>query len=332
MRILKFLAIYCIVGTAMAGTITLSSERHSALLYPMWCQGFYSCGQATYFVINGSRPSQEPLQLLEWKVDQVLSIFQSTPREDLYDAYSLAMTPDCHQLFMGSYNGGLTYRFDLSGDFKRLSIDGALSEQLFFYQNRLVRSSRKGKPILKPLNGEPLTGLSAISQVLAQDKRHPVEDHNNFNRTVLTVSGDRMAICYSMYDRIRVFNLKTGALEQTIPIGRPFPSYQPPPPDYPVKRGQDYRHRVMTWNSSFHSLQSLRFRAGQVFGLFRKGFDTQGVWVAFDQANSFYWDNDKEQTKLLDIQEKRYFLATVNGLEEEEVLWTLWDSLTLPGR
>ena len=330
----KFILPWLCSSMLLGGTITLTSNNHSTLLYPLWWQSFFSCGDNLYIVINGSRISQEPLHLLEWHGDRALSIFQTTPREDLYKAYSLAMSTDCNQLFMGSYQAGATYRFDLSGHFKLVAKDEALSEELFYYQDRLIRSAKDSGQMLRVLSGDPLPALAKINKVLGKDKEHPVDARNNFNKTVLAVYKDTLVICYALDNRVRLFDLKTGELRQVYSIGKPFRGYRTPPSDF-VARGPGYRQRVIAWKTSFHNLLVLRMAQDQVYGFFIKDSDGLGVWAALggpENKKPLVWDNNQEDTVLLDILDQRFVLGKVKGLDEDEVVWRLWDSPSLPDR
>ena len=321
---------YCLLARPLcAGTITLSSSKYPALLYPMWYHEFLTCGDTTYISIEGSRPSQEPFQILEWKQDRVVSIFQSSPRENIYKAYSQVMSEDCEQFFLGAYFGGGTYSFDLSGKFQMVASDGSLSEALFVYKGGLVRAGKNntGAP-LKVLSGTALPGLERINQRLRKVPPHPVDGRFNFNKTVLAHDGTLLALAYCIQPEVFLFNLESGELVKIIRISGLFPGYLPPSDTFPVKNGPDLNHRTITWFSSFHILLSLRAYENKIYAFFRKGYESQGVWA--ELGGSYIWDNDKQATILMDITPEGCILGTTTGQSSDEVLWTLRRSNTLP--
>ena len=311
-----------------AGSITLSSSKYPRLLYPMWYNDFLYCDDTIYILVSGSRPSQEPLQILEWKQDRVLSIFQSTPREDLYKTYSLAISGDCERIYMGAFFGGSTYSFDLSGKFELAGGDEALSEALFVYKGGLVRGAKDTKVPLKVLRGNTLPVLDPINKRLNEITPHPVEARFNFNRVVLAREGQLLAVGAGLQHQVFLFDLENGNLLEILNIRVPFRGYRAPPDTFSLKRGPDYHHRTVSWFISFHSLLSLRVYQGKVFGRFRMDDESHGVWV--ELGGSYRWDNDKQPTILMDITPGGCILGTTTGQDSDEVTWTLWRSKTLP--
>ena len=318
----------CCFLSLSAGSITLSSSKYPSLLYPMWYNAFLTYGDTVYVLVKGSRPSQEPLQILEWKQDRVISIFQSTPRENLYKAYSLALSEDGERIYLGAYFGGATYYFDLAGKFGLAARDTALSGALFTYRGGLIRAAKDTEVPLKVLLGNTLPSLEHINKQLHKVPSHPVDGQINFNRTVLSREGRWLVLGYCLQDKVFVFDLEDGSLQKTINIRAPFPGYHRPPDTFPVRLGPDFNHRVLTWGSSFHTLHSLRLHKGNVYGLFREGYESLGVWV--ELGGSFRWDNDKQPAILMDITPQGYILGTTTGQDSDEVTWTLRRSSTLP--
>jgi hypothetical protein len=123
--------------------------------------------------------------------------------------------------------------------------------------------------------------------------------------------------------------MKTGEITKSVDIGRPFPGYLPPPKEWSGAGNPndptEYVRVRNAWIESFHRLERLAWRGGELYGLFFRGYEDGGVWarLSTEEKRDWFWDNNQRSERLLAIGEDRAVFGHVEEDRHGSVSWTL---------
>lgn len=326
---LYFLIMISFVGKETQ-SISLSSNEHSVLFYESWHFNTVHFDDGVYFIIKGDRKINEGLTIYRWTKTGFEKLFITTPREGIFDARATVCSQDGSELYMSDYLAGIIFKYEPNGQFKRYAAK-LHTETLFTYNDVVVRGNKFPLHNLETATGK-LDILDKINRQLPDDASHSCEGKANFNEMVLLRHEDQLYLTYKLYDKVLEFDLKSGALKKTFSMKNLFRGYAAPVEDYfeGVDDPRKNRELVGNWLAGFHSLVKMAWRDGALYGFFRKGSDSQGVWVNLTSPSDFVWNNDEQETKLLSMGPKQVITGHKEEKEDGEITWFLYLNSSLP--
>ena len=334
MIIVTFLLSF-LVGTVKvsADPVILSSDDHSALFFLSWYFDTQFFEEGLFLVIMGSTQEQEGLTIYRWKGNEFKKLFTTTPREGIFNARAVALTPKGDALYLCDFLKGLIYRYRPGATFIRFG-QKPNTEALVAYQDFVIRGTKWPSYNLETVGDQALPVLETINSLLPKDAVHVSDGKSNADEMVLALDKHRLALGYNLYSAALIFDLGSGDLLQRCEWKKPFSGYIEPRKDFigTYQEPQEYMRAMQAWQESFHQLVVLAWHRGKLYGLFRRGIEDQGIWARLNGTTEdpFSWDNNRNEIKLLSIGPDRVMLGRRKEDAEERVTWTLWQSTSLP--
>jgi len=314
-------------------TASLSSNEHTVLFSDAWYYDtlFYDGG--AYLVMKGNQLDREGMTIHHWGPDGLAKIFTTTPREGLFNARAAAVSKDGKTLYFSDFLQGLIFEYEPGGSFNRY--DAKLyTEALACYNGQLFRGNKSPLNNLESIKGD-MPVLKRINKQLPDDK-HASEEASNFNEMILLVVDHKLFVAYNLLDFYLVFDLRTGELLEKKGIHTPFAGYTIPDDTFVEITNDTKRNQLLKaeWYAQFHSLMVIAWHEGKLYGLFRKGYDCQGIWASLDgkSKSDFVWDNNQSDHKILAIGPTRVITADKEEKDDGETQWSLFLNSSLPSR
>jgi hypothetical protein len=289
--------------------------------------------------LAGSERDQEGLEVHRWTEKGIEKLFVTTPREGFYNPRTVTVSTGGEQIFFGDYVAGLIYAYSDDAGFRRVGHKPG-AEALFAAQDSVVAATRFPQTNLEIVSGRSTRALDSLRSALPHDTDRASGYISHENEIVLAADGDRLAIGYKLYDRVAVFDLKTGEQTRELAIRRPFPGYREPPLEWDGRLlGNDYEahaRRRSDWLDSFHRLERLAWVGDELYGLFFRELEDRGVWVSLERQSDgasdqpFVWNNNEQEIQLICADGRRALLARVDERPNGAIHWTLWQQNELP--
>jgi hypothetical protein len=326
----------------------LSSENHSSLFYPMWFFKSVHDQDGVWFAVDGDRKTGEGVAV--YRLDETgLNLIQtSEPRSNLFYSKGLSVSQEEGRLFLLG-NLGLNL-FEANSDeiLNRMPLSN--SDVLLSYGSVLIRGVKFPKHELEVIypaqidfgaGGEENAGErdekleKAIARINRQlsSKKHPSEGYFSVNEMIASIEGSRLAVSTCLGREIQVFDLNTGERLEQWPIEHPFRDWIEPPDTRPVlAKGQiDFNRKYHEWIDDFDRCIQLSWCGGEIYGLFRRGYDGSGVWAKLSnrEARQFTWNNNGNDVHLLAMGADQFVLGQPRENSRGEVVWKLWRSREL---
>ena len=307
--------------------IHLSSSKHSVLNYPAsFTRQTVFSGETVWIGLTGDKKSDEGLCIYKWSNDNLEIFFCTTPKDNLYKPASYTVHPSSENLYFVSRVGNIAYIYDKKNGLKRFSKAPYCNEVNLLNGDLYTTSGLTNKAsYLLPQKDNKL--LNFINTKISYKYYIPREPRDE-DKLLTSVSENHIAFAKSLWSDIYIFDTKEDIASRRHQFQNPFRGYLAPPP-FNTPAGQNLKKDWKKWVNSFHRLCLITWHKDQLYGWFRKGYDDHGVWARLDAPGYAYRNPDHEE-KLLAVGPDRVIMGTIEEDDEGEVIWTLWQSSSLP--
>lgn len=306
-------------------TAVFSSTEYPAVFLPLWSEWHFQNGRWVAAVF-GDSDDDLGITLYCWdKGKPIERLASTTAREGVYLVRNATLSPSGRQFVFQGYGNPAAFEYDLDQrekGFRRRFIISK-SDDLLFWDDHTIIAAAKFPSIAFQVDGSDSLPalLDSLMDQIPDGIDHPIESRYYKNRMHLCRLGQQIALGFGIHPEVLVWN---GVRRHVFSVG--FAGYVEPIRDFP----RDSR-RYKQWFSQFHHLLQLTWFEGDLYGLYRKGYEEYGVWVRFEGNGSrVVWDNDRETTRIFTMQQDEMILGQQGEDQNGDVTWRLWRSSTLP--
>ncbi len=301
-----------------------SSAEFPAIFNPIWGDWHFRNGTWIGIVFGDSSQAQG-ISVFVWEEGQPLRKHASADaREGLFMLRNTDVSPSGQKLLVQGYGNSVAYLcslVDQKGVFKRkMVVDHG--DDFIFWDEKTVLSGSKFPSIRFAVHGrKKIAEIERLKAQLPTGIDHPVEPYYYKNKMHFKRHENKFAFAFGLVPEVYIWD---GVKLTSHEVG--FADYEVPTKKYP-KDSRKYRK----WFSSFHHLQQIAWFKGDLYGLFRKGYDEYGVWLRFhDQGSLKVWDNDANSIRIFAMNGEEMILGKRSDKAEGDVTWRLWRASSLP--
>ncbi len=306
--------------------MTITSEDLEMLYRNYW--GKWAFHEETWYLV-APEIKKSQVKVWRWPRDGRLELWAvSGLREGMIANSGIAIDAKNSRLAIRCLTTGRIFTLALDQDdpqFKRIGHANDLSGDMGFWEgSKLIGGAEPFaiKGYSEEDNPEFLTNLNAL---LPDDAEHPSQRAENTHQIKLAINGNKLAVGYTLYPKVFMFHIGNSVTREMIPLR--FRGYIQPPKTY-IK---NYSHKASSeYFATFHQLTTLSWFKDDIYGHFKKGFGTHGLWVNLISPADFFWDNDKQKVKILAMQKGECIMGEMVEQENGVIRWSLWRSSSLP--
>jgi len=307
-------------------TVTISSDDIPPL-YRNY-SGRWLHHQDCWYLVTADTSAKE-VMVWRWPDGEGISLWgRSSPRERMIAPSASTIDAELGQLAIRCITSGRVFTLDLADqapEFVRTYHADDLAGDMVIHGGALFGGAES--LVLKQYHGNPLARLEMINQRLPppQETSHPSQTAVSTHRMILAqvqAQGD-LAVGYALHPFVYV--ISNEGRRTRIPIR--FRGYEPPPEGYIDPFSFEANDAFF---DRFHRLDGLSWHRGRLYGFMRRGFGGNGIWIDLvDPQRLTYINADHPTEMVIGVAVNQVILAEKTETEEE-VVWHLSRSATIP--
>jgi len=296
-----------------SGETKLSANQYSALYGSMvgnikWQR--YAKGW--YIFLNGD--DEEGMAIFHWPdTGKLEKIYHTDARDGFSSISRIAVSNNGQKIYFQPYINPTMYQF-YPGKRKLVRFRVVNSaDTLGFWKNDLFKGAVFPENHITVIPEDSSSSLKGVQERLPPEAKHPMDGYTNVNQMITSVFQEKLALGYSLYQKVFIFDG-----QKVSEISAQFPGYLEPPRSR-NKNPDKYRE----WVADFHRLCGLSWLNGNIFGLYRRGFDDLGLWINLSEPSlEQRWDNNRNEWKIVAIHRDYLMMAKPNETEDD-LVWAL---------
>jgi len=302
----------------------VSSDDLEMLYRDYWGDWIYH--DQTWYLV-APELSEGHISVWRWSPGATLVLWvESGPREGITAQSAVTIDRENRKLLLRCMVTTRIFALDLDADkpeFVRMQTAADLTGSMVVWDRRLVGAAEPFA--LKSYSGEAFGLLETINRRLPDDTYHPSQNAVSTHRMIFAKNGHRLALGFSLYPKIVLFETLPEIDRTTYAIR--FPGYLEAPERY-IDTYSDRANR--DYFSGFHHLARLTWFRDRLFGHMKLGTGNSGLWISLGEHDIFVWDNTKKKHQILAMSGDQIVMGRKEEGRDGRITWNLWIETDLP--